>query len=133
MPLRKLEFWMWAEACEKLDRADRLHRQFFRPAVLTVKRPAWEPPVDVYETEDEFIILMALPGVSPENVSIILEDNRLLISGRRNLPIRGEALIRRLEIPYGRFERDIELPPGYFEVGAHELIQGCLFITLRKT
>jgi HSP20 family protein len=132
MPLRDLEFWMWAEACEMLDRADRLHRQFFRPAVLPLKRPTWEPPVDVYETDDEFIIMMALPGVSSEDVSVILEDNRLFIRGQRNLSLRAEAHIRRLEIPYGRFERYIELPEGCFELGAHELVQGCLFLTLRK-
>lgn len=132
MPLRDLEFLMWAEACEMLDRADRLHRQFFRPAARPLQRPTWEPPVDVYETDEEFIIMMALPGVSPEGVGVVLEDNRIYIQGERNLPVRAEALIRRLEIPYGRFERSLELPEGDFELGAHELVQGCLVLTLRK-
>lgn len=132
MPLRDLELLMWAEACEMLDRADRLHRQFFRPSARPVQRLTWEPPIDVYETAEEFIIMMALPGVSPEGVRIALEDNRIHIQGERNLPIRTEARILRLEIPYGRFERSIELPEGDFELGTHELIQGCLLLTLRK-
>jgi HSP20 family protein len=132
MPLRDFESWMWAEACEILDRADRLHRQFFRPAALHSKCSTWEPPVDVYETRDEVIILIALPGVASEHLSIVLEDNSLVISGQRHLPVRADADIRRLEIPYGRFERSVELPVGHFELGAREFAQGCLFITLRK-
>lgn len=132
MPLRDLETWMWTEACEILDRADRLHRQFFRPAVMSVKQPTWEPPVDVYETHDEFKIMVALPGVAVENLSVILDGGRLIIAGQRHLPNSEQAHIRRLEIPYGRFERCLELPAGRFEIGTREFINGCLVITLRK-
>jgi HSP20 family molecular chaperone IbpA len=132
MPLRNLETWMWAEACEILDRADRLHRQFFRPAVMNVKQPTWEPPADVYETNYEFKIIIALPGVAPEHLNVILEGNHLIIEGQRHLPNSAEALIRRLEIPYGRFERRIELPAGRFEIDTRELMNGCLIISLRK-
>jgi len=133
MPLRALETWMWAEACEILDRADRLHRQFFRPSVMKAGRPAWEPPIDVYETDDEFKIMVALPGVSPEHLSVMLEDDSLIISGRRHLPSSAESQIRRLEIPYGRFERRIELPAGQLEIDTCEFANGCLLISLRKT
>jgi len=132
MPLRNLETWMWAEACEILDRADRLHRQFFRPAVMNAKQPTWEPPVDVYETNYEFKIIIALPGVAPEHLNVILEGNHLIIEGQRHLPNSAEALIRRMEIPYGRFERRIELPAGRFEIDTRELMNGCLIISLRK-
>lgn len=132
MPLRDLETWMWAEACEILDRADRLHRQFFRPAVMSVDRPTWEPPIDIYETTYEFKIMIALPGVAPEHLSIILEDDHLIVNGQRRLPVSAESHIRRLEIPYGRFERRIELPAGGLEIGAREFVNGCLFISLRK-
>ncbi|MDP1772533.1 MAG: Hsp20/alpha crystallin family protein [Methylobacter sp.] len=132
MPLRDLETWMWAEACDILDRADRLHRQFFRPAVLNAKQPTWEPPVDVYETGYDFKITIALPGVAPEHLSIILESDHLIIEGQRHLPNSAEAHIRRLEIPYGRFERHIELPAGRFEIDTREFVNGCLVISLRK-
>lgn len=132
MPIRDLESWMWAEACQMLDQADRLHRQFFRPAVMNARRCTWEPPVDVYETRDEFIIMIALPGVTQEHVRIMLEDDHLIIEGERNLPASTESHIRRLEIPYGRFERHIALPAGRFELGTRELVNGCLLISLRK-
>jgi HSP20 family protein len=133
MPLRDLETWMWADACEMLNRADRLHRQFFKPTVMNVRRPTWEPPVDVYETRSEFKIIIALPGVSPEHLSIMLEGSHLIIDGKRHLPPNIESQIRRLEIPYGRFERRIELPAGHFEIGTCEFVNGCLLISLRKT
>ena len=43
--------WMWAEACEALERAERMHREFFRPVRSVSRAPAWEPPVDVLEPE----------------------------------------------------------------------------------
>lgn len=132
MPIRDLETWMWAEACEILDRADRLHRQFFRPAVMNAKRVTWEPPIDVYETNVEFKIMIALPGVAPEHLKVKLENDHLIIGGHRHLPASADADVRRLEIPYGRFERRIELPTGRFEIGTRELVNGCLLISLRK-
>jgi HSP20 family protein len=132
MPIRDLETWMWAEACEILDRADRLHRQFFRPTVMNARRPTWEPPVDVFETRYECKIMIALPGVAPEQLIVMLEGNHLMIEGQRHLYTSAESQIRRLEIPYGRFERRIELPPGHYEIDTRELIHGCLLISLRK-
>ncbi|MGR8980189.1 MAG: Hsp20/alpha crystallin family protein [Gammaproteobacteria bacterium] len=132
MPLYEFESWMWAEACEMLNRSDRLHRQFFRPSVIHKKCATWEPPVDVYETRDEFIIMMALPGVAPEHINIVVDNNHLIISGQRRLPLRAEADIRRLEIPYGRFERAIELPSEHFELTKRDYATGCLYLTLRK-
>ncbi|MGZ5007384.1 MAG: Hsp20/alpha crystallin family protein [Methylobacter sp.] len=132
MPLRNLETWMWAEACETLDKADRLHRQFFRRAGMHTQRPAWEPPIDVYENDYEFKIMIALPGVAPEHLKIMLEEGHLIIDGQRHLPDSAQAYIRRLEIPYGRFERRIELPSGTFEIDTNELVNGCLLISLRK-
>ena len=132
MPLRNLESWMWAEACEMLDRANRLHRQFFRPAVMNAEQPGWEPPIDIYETRYGFKIIIALPGVPPEHLSIMLEGDHLIISGRRRQPADVESHILRLEIPYGRFERRVELPAGLFEISTSELTNGCLLISLRK-
>src|ERR1700743_2258598 len=54
--------WMWSEACEMLARAERMHRELFRPGVQA-RQPAWEPPVDMLETEFEVLVLVALPGV----------------------------------------------------------------------
>jgi HSP20 family molecular chaperone IbpA len=124
---------MWAEACELLERAERLNRQFFQPRPAQARRPAWEPPVDVLETDGELWILVALPGVGADRVEVLVEDRTLVVAGERPMPGRSRAgVIRRLEIPYGRFERRIELPPGRFDVVRRELTDGCLVLGLRK-
>ena len=45
--------WMWAQACDVLDEAERMHRRFFRLAPSTAAQAAWEPPVDMFEGERE--------------------------------------------------------------------------------
>jgi HSP20 family molecular chaperone IbpA len=133
MPSRDPGIWMWAEACELLERAERLNRQFFRPQTAHARQPSWEPPVDILETEDELWIVVALPGVCAEQLEVVVTDGTLVVAGERPMPGRAHAgIIRRLEIPYGHFERRIELPPGRFEIGRRELTDGCLVLGLRK-
>ena len=62
----------------------------------------------------------------------IIDNNYLVISGQRHLPLQAEADIRRLEIPYGHFERSIELPSEHFELTKQDYATGCLYLTLRK-
>ena len=124
---------MWAQACELIADAERLHRQFFRLAVDSA--PAtWEPPIDVFEDEREVVVVVAMPGVDAERVQVAHEAGALVVRGVRPLPFRGaRGRLRQLEIPYGAFERRIALPPGEFEVGRPELAQGCLVLRLRKS
>ena len=125
--------WMWAEACEFIARAERLHRQFFRPTGLPRQHPIWEPPFDMYETAEALWLMVALPGVPPDRLEIRLDSAALAIAGVRPLPeFPRSAVLHRLEIPYGRFERRIELPAGRFELETHELMHGCLVLALRK-
>jgi HSP20 family molecular chaperone IbpA len=124
--------WMWSEAVAMLTRAERLHRQFFQPG-HSAHRPAWEPPADVLELEREVLILVALPGVDPEQVATVIEDGALVVSGRRLLPPQlATAVIHRLELPQGRFERRVPLPPGHYAAARRTSAHGCLVISLRK-
>lgn len=123
---------MWAEACEALARAERLQREFFRPGPPSV-RPNWEPPVDIFETERELVILAALPGVAQPAVEISVADGIIIIAGeRRTPPEQRAAVIHRLEIPQGRFERRVALPAGTYEIARRELRDGCLTLVLMK-
>ncbi|HEX3441148.1 MAG TPA: Hsp20/alpha crystallin family protein [Pseudolabrys sp.] len=125
--------WMWAEACEALERAERMHREFFRPVRSVSRAPAWEPPVDVLETEHEVLVLMALPGVDPDQVEAVIDGSDLVVAGARILPAAlRTAIIHRLELPQGRFERRVPLPAGRYS-GVHRgMANGCLLITLEK-
>ena len=123
---------MWAEALELLHDAERLQRQFFRVGVLE-GRPCWEPPVDLYETGEGLRLLIALPGVKPQQVEVVLAPGQILVRGERSLPASSRrAAIHRLEIPYGRFERRVALPAGEFEPVDQRLEQGCLVLELRR-
>lgn len=123
---------MWAEALAMLEQADRMHRQYFRLSTGQTRRPVWEPPVDVFETEHELFIVVALPGVTPDSVSVVIDGGELYVIGERTMPALPRAAVRRLEIPYGRFERHIDLPAGLFEIARRELVNGCLLLSLRK-
>ena len=125
--------WMWAEACELLDQAERLQRRFFRLDTLRPARASWEPPVDMYETEREIVVIVAMPGVAADRVQVITDNDALIVRGERPLPFSGRPLtVRQLEIPYGAFERRIPLPAGRFDAAAPELNHGCLLLRLRR-
>ena len=86
-----------------LARAERLHRQLFRPMGSIAQSPAWEPPVDILETDNEVLVLVALPGVETEKVEAVLDGEHLLVAGMRTLPEElRTAVIHRLELPQGR-------------------------------
>ena len=128
MSKRQLEARMWADACAAMERAQRLQRQFFHHAASS-----WEAPIDVFETDEALIILIALPGVDPEHIAVTLETGLLIVSGERPLPPESRhAHILRLEIPHGHFQRRIELPPMPFRISGRHLANGCLMLRLQK-
>jgi HSP20 family protein len=133
MQVRDPTLWMWGEALELLERADRIHRQFFQLGAHRLEQPTWEPPVDIFETERQFVIVVALPGVAADKLIISLDGPMLVVHGQRRLPDLGHsALIHRIELPYGRFERRIELPTSQLALGERALADGCLVMTLDK-
>ena len=130
MATRQLKAMMWAEACEAMERAERLHRQFFHRGPAA---PNWEAPIDVFETAEALTVLIALPGVEPDSINVVLSGGVLAVTGERALPTElQQARIQRMEIPHGRFQRRIELPPQPFEISARHLANGCLMLRLRR-
>lgn len=133
MPSRDTIGWMWAEACQMLDQAERLQRQFFRLDFPRGARVTWQPPVDVFEDEREFVVVVALPGVSPGNAEAKIDGGTLLIRARRQLSLQDRHYsIERMEIPHGYFERRLVLPQIRLELGSQQWSDGCLILTLRK-
>lgn len=133
MKNRDLKAWMWSDAVEMLARAERMHRDLFRPIAGRAAQAQWEPPVDVLETDHELRVLAALPGVDPDHIKVSINNGVLTIMGERVLPPElRTATIHRLELPQGRFERQLPLPPGRYEVGRPSVVYGCLLIVLRK-
>jgi HSP20 family protein len=78
--------------------------------LLTSKR-LWRPPTDVFETENEVVILVEVAGMKQKDFSITLQDNILTIKGDRKERSWSEKMTyRNMEINYGMFERNIYLP-----------------------
>ena len=129
----KTTAWMWSEACQLIEQAERMHRQFFRPTATRGTRTAWEPPVNVFEDDERIVIMVALPGVAPECVEVLVDSSSIIVRASCDVPFSPNVhAIRRLEIPYGYFERRIQLPAMQFEVIQREMVNGCLILNLRK-
>lgn len=125
--------WMWAQACELLEQAEKLHRAFFHPHRGVAAGPVWEPPLDMIETRDQLRLTVVLPGVAARSVQVTAGPQTLIVSGERPLAIDPDhAVIHRLEIPYGRFERRITLPQGSYRLDKVRHQDGCVDIWLRK-
>ena len=125
--------WMWAQAFEVLEEAERMHRQFFRLSAPGRGPVTWEPPVDVFEDELDVVVLVALPGVPAHAIEVKAEPGELVVRAERKLPLASSPRgLRRLEIPYGYFERRIPLPEARLEAATREVRDGCLILRLRK-
>ena len=113
-----------------LARAERMHREFFRP---TAQPSAWEPPADILETDQGVLVIVALPGVPGDTIEAAIDDGHLVISGTRTLPPElHTATIHRLELPQGRFQRHLRLPPGRYASVKRAVADGCLLVKLEK-
>lgn len=78
------------------------------PEVTTA---AWVPVVDIFEEGDHLRIVAEIPGVKPENVKIMVEDNVLTIQGTKDQVAEEKAeKVHRYERTYGAFERTFTLP-----------------------
>ena len=133
MATRDAELWMWSEACDMLVRAERLHGQFFGLQRSRQRAPVWAPPVDVLETDHEVLVFVALPGVVADEAQAVIEDGDLVIVGHRALPAElRTAVIHRLELPQGRFERRVRLPAGRYSDVRRAMSDGCLLVVLTK-
>ena len=125
---------MWSDACALLEEAERRHRQFFELLAGSAARPAWEPPADVFADGDEWRITIALPGAHAEDVVVRIGSADLQIEALVPPPGLGRgSRVMRLELPYGRMRRRIELPPGRYTVTERRLERGCLFLRLVGT
>lgn len=117
---------MWIKACEMIDRAEQLHRQFVRPVAAPVRDLCWEPPIDITATNSELLITVALPGVEQDAVKVTVDDDGILVVGWRPAVIPQGSIVHRLEIPYGKFERRIAFPAERLRLERAELTNGCL-------
>ncbi|NQT11008.1 MAG: Hsp20/alpha crystallin family protein [Desulfobacteraceae bacterium] len=71
----------------------------------------WKPQMDIYETDEEIIILAEIAGVNKENLGVEINTRAVKIYGERTeMPRLKNSTYRLAEIQYGRFERVLFLP-----------------------
>ena len=68
-----------------------------------------------------------------EQVTVSVSPTEILVQTQRVPPPALEFVrVRRMEIPYGAFERRIQLPPGRYTLREHGMVDGCLELRLVK-
>lgn len=125
--------WMWAEACARLDEAERRHRHFYE-LLAAPSSPVWEPPANIVALGREIEVTLALPGARTEDVAATITPTGLLIEANVPPPtFRAGGEVIRMEIPYGRMRRRIDLPSGTYSLLELRLERGYLFLRLTGT
>jgi HSP20 family protein len=77
--------------------------------IAVFSRSAWQPAVDVYETQDSVVALIDLPGVTQEEIDLVVGRNSLVVRGQRAVGADREGRTYScIEIPFGPFERTIQ-------------------------
>lgn len=109
-------------------------QQTVRPQPVQRERELYVPPVNIFETNDHYVVEADLPGVTKDGLEITVEDNELTIIGRRNdLQEVPNAEVLYQETRPGDFRRVFELDPTIdtSKINA-KMQQGVLTLTLPK-
>ncbi|MDQ6654254.1 MAG: Hsp20/alpha crystallin family protein [Verrucomicrobiota bacterium] len=93
----------------------------------------WTPALDLYQSNDDVVAVVELPGMRKEEIEISLHDGMLTISGERKDEVADGDKAARTERFVGKFRRSISLPT---RVDANKVNatykDGMLTITLPK-
>lgn len=104
------------------------------PRMLPYHAVMKAPPVDMFETNKEIIVYMELPGVDPDKITVVAEQDFISVSGERPAPsFQDTTCIHQLEIEHGDFQRKIKLPTAVnISATTSKCLNGYLIITLPK-
>jgi len=112
-----------------------LQESFVRPGAMSGQDGYATLPLDVAETENEFVIKAALPGVKPDDVQITVQGDTLTIRGESKAEEekKGERWHVR-ERRFGSFQRSVTLPtPVDSDKAQAHYEHGVLTLTLPKS
>ncbi|HEV8711791.1 MAG TPA: Hsp20/alpha crystallin family protein [Candidatus Binatia bacterium] len=132
---KKAESWLPLPFSQLTEEVDRLFDELIhRPWGARRVAEEWSPQLDLYETEEAFILEADLPGVKKPEVSVTVENGELVLQGRRSAERTGTAgNFHYRERRSGHFVRRLRLPASV----DHEQIRadfrnGVLRVTLPK-
>ncbi|MBZ0328821.1 Hsp20/alpha crystallin family protein [Halomonas sp. ANAO-440] len=100
---------------QELDRwMDSVMRQFGMPSLesrLGDMPGLLQPRLDIAERGSEYVISVEVPGVEEKDITLSLDDHRLVIEGEKRHESRTEEhQLHRVERSYGSFRRVLDLP-----------------------
>jgi len=81
------------------------------PPAETVEYDPQRVPVNMYETEGAVVLVMPLPGVMADDISIAVEDDRVRVNAAQRTPAEKDYLAH--EWHYGPYERMVTVPGGF--------------------
>ena len=77
---------------------------------------AWVPALDVWETENEIVYALDLPGIPEDKISVELDDGALTVTAERErTQEQSEERFYRFERRHGTFSRTFSVPQGVSE------------------
>jgi len=94
----------------------------------------WQPATDIYETEEDIVIKMSIPGIKTSQVAVEVNGNAVTICGVRKGPDPGSVQkYHQLEIRNGYFERRLVIHIPFDPDGMHaEYQDGFAYIYIPK-
>jgi len=78
--------------------------------VIVRHTTAWHPPTDVYEINDRLVVAVEIAGMRDGDFNVTLQGQRLTISGTRRRFTDPDCAYYQLEISFGDFRTEVELP-----------------------
>jgi HSP20 family protein len=76
---------------------------------LTVQPTVWQPPTDVFETEDNICVRVEIAGMRDADFSVSYDEKVLTIHGIRQ-DVSERKAFHQMEIHYGEFSTDVDIP-----------------------
>lgn len=70
----------------------------------------WHPPTDVYEQDRRLIVVVEIAGMRDSDIAVVLQGQRLIISGVRERLTKRDCAYHQLEIPFGEFRTEVTVP-----------------------
>jgi len=103
-------------------------------ATRVSRAPSWAPTAEVYETPDEYVIVVELAGVPAEETETVARDGTVVVRGTRSFRrVSEDARYLASDRTYGTFERLFAYPPyAQAEKMSAELTDGVLTITFPR-
>ena len=102
-----------------------------KPPMVRFSPRTWQPAIDVYETDENVVVLVELAGIKDDEIEVLVQNNTIIVRGmRRDIKQGIKRTYSQMEILWGPFERDFTLSvnvdaervEAFYEAGFLEIV-----------